>query len=76
VGAAEAVKAGLLKGKGGFWIHTSGTDLLLNPKVLNGAKDEHVGEVKVFDDWKNVMEVISFPGKSISLSIFFLFIYL
>lgn len=64
VGAAEAIKAGLLKGKGGTWIHTSGTDLLLNPRLLKGERDVEPKEIKVFDDWEGLDEVISFPGKN------------
>ncbi|TVY45739.1 hypothetical protein LSUB1_G000403 [Lachnellula subtilissima] len=63
VPAAEAIKAGLLKGQGGTWIHTSGTDLLLNPKLLKGEKDVEPKEIKVFDDWEHLDEVISFPAE-------------
>ena len=67
VGAATAIKQGMERGNGGYWIHTSGTDILLNPKLLRGEKDraEEVSEVKVYDDWDNTKEVISFPGKNI-----------
>ena len=63
VGAALAIKKGLEKGKGGYWIHTSGTDILLKPELLNGKRlEEGVSEVKVYDDWGQIREVISFPG--------------
>lgn len=63
VGAALAIKRGLEKGKGGYWIHTSGTDILLKPELLNGeGLEEEVSEVKVYDDWDLIREVISFPG--------------
>ncbi|KAH9213938.1 hypothetical protein DL95DRAFT_505012 [Leptodontidium sp. 2 PMI_412] len=60
VGAASAIKRGMEKGVGGYWIHTSGTDILLNPKILGGGRDDD-GEVKVYDDWDNVGELFAFP---------------
>lgn len=65
VGAAQAIKKGLEKGRGGVWIHTSGTDVLLNPKIFRGEKEkpEDVREVKVYDDWENERELIAFPGE-------------
>ncbi|PVH81839.1 NAD(P)-binding protein [Cadophora sp. DSE1049] len=60
VGAASAIKRGMEKGVGGYWIHTSGTDILLNPKILGGGRDDD-GEVKVYDDWDHVEELVSFP---------------
>ena len=55
VGAAEAISRGLKK-SGGYWIHTSGTDiLLLQPS--EGHKD-----VKTFDDWDAVKQCTSRPG--------------
>lgn len=67
VGAATAIKQGMERGNGGYWIHTSGTDILLSPKILCGEKDkaEEMSEVKVYDDWDNTKEVISFPDKYI-----------
>lgn len=56
VGAAEAISRGLKNGRGGFWIHTSGTDILLLQK-----SEEHTG-VKIFDDWDGVKECMSRPG--------------
>lgn len=66
MGAATAIKQGMERGNGGYWVHTSGTDILLNPKIFRGEKDkvEDVSKVKVYDDWDNVNEVISFPGKN------------
>jgi hypothetical protein len=65
VGAAKAIKAGLEKGKGGYWIHTSGTDILLKPELLSGkGVEQGVSDVKVYDDWEGIREVISFPGSS------------
>lgn len=54
------------RGTGGYWIHTSGTDILLSPKLLDGEKDT-AKKVKVYDDWDNINEVISFPGKIFQL---------
>lgn len=73
MGGAEAIKAGMergaaLKGKEGkaaYWIHTSGTDILLAPQLLNGNKiEESASEVKVYDDWDGIKELISFPRTS------------
>lgn len=63
VGAAQAIRRGLEKGKGGIWIHTSGIDILLPPGPRGGLK----GENKVFDDWEGVGECLSLPGKELSL---------
>ncbi|KAL2073862.1 hypothetical protein VTL71DRAFT_11188 [Oculimacula yallundae] len=60
VGAASAIKRGLERGNGGYWIHTSGTDILLNPKVLGGGRDDGK-ELKVYNDWDNVAELLKFP---------------
>ena len=65
VGAASSIKQGMEKGAGGYWIHTSGTDILLNPKILSGGRDDD-GEVKVYNDWENVEELMSFPGITLS----------
>ena len=66
VGAAEAIKKGLERGgKTTYWIHTSGTDILLNPELLGGKDIEEGvgdGEVKVYDDWEGIRELTSFPG--------------
>lgn len=65
VGAANAIKKGLESGNGGYWIHTSGTDILLNPELLKGKRDTaEVSEIKVYDDWDNIKEVITLPGKN------------
>lgn len=64
VGAANAIKTGLERGNGGYWIHTSGTDILLGPSLLQGNKETaEIGEVKVYDDWDNIKEIITLPGK-------------
>jgi hypothetical protein len=65
VSAAEAIKAGLQKGDGEmkYWIHTSGTDILLSPKILEGQEVENdVEKVKVYDDWDGIKELVSFNG--------------
>ena len=53
VGAASAIQREMHQGVGGYWIHTSGTDILLNLKILGGERDDG-GEVKVYDDWEHV----------------------
>lgn len=55
VGAAEAIAMGLKK-TGGFWIHTSGTDVLL----LQPSEDS--GSLKTFNDWERVNDCTSRPG--------------
>ncbi|KFY86000.1 hypothetical protein V500_07928, partial [Pseudogymnoascus sp. VKM F-4518 (FW-2643)] len=62
IGAANAIKKGLERGNGGYWIHTSGTDILLNPELLKGKKDTAgMSGIKVYDDWDNIKEVITLP---------------
>lgn len=61
LGAAEAIKTGLEKGKGGIWIHTSGTDILLPPGEKGGLE----GEEKVYNDWDGVTECLALPGKKL-----------
>lgn len=57
VGAAEAISRGLRK-SGGYWIHTSGTDvLLLQPS--EGQKD-----VKTFDDWDGIKQCTGRPDSA------------
>ena len=56
VGAAEAISRGLKNGRGGYWIHTSGTDILLLQE-----SEKHSG-LKTFDDWDGVKECMSRPG--------------
>lgn len=77
VGAASAIKRGLERGVGGYWIHISGTDILLNPEILAGHKDklENGNQVKIYDDWENVAEVMSFPGKNKSPFAYFMILY-
>ncbi len=57
VGTASAIQRGMQNGVGGYWIHRSGTDILLNPKILGGGRDND-GEVKVYDDWEHVEELM------------------
>lgn len=61
VGAALAIKRGLKKGKGGIWIHTSGTDILLPPGEKGGLE----GEQKVYDDWDGVSDCLALPGMNL-----------
>ena len=55
VGAAEAISRGLKK-SGGYWIHTSGTDILLL-QASEGHED-----VKTFDDWDGIGQCTKRPG--------------
>lgn len=55
VGAAEAISRGLKK-SGGYWIHTSGTDILL----LQPSEDQKV--IKPFNDWDGIQQCTSRPG--------------
>lgn len=57
--SAEAIKRGLEKGKGGVWIHTSGTDVTL---PTGPEKDKILKEGKVYDDWEGIEECLTFPG--------------
>ena len=57
VGAASAIQRGMQKGVGRYWIHRSGTDISLNPKILGGGRDND-GEVNVYDDWEHVEELM------------------
>lgn len=63
MGAALAIRRGLERGKGGVWIHTSGTDILLPPGPKGGLK----GEKKLYDDWDGIGECLSLPGKKLNL---------
>lgn len=38
VEAALALELGMQRGNGGYWIHTSGTDILLKPEILKGGR--------------------------------------
>jgi hypothetical protein len=46
---------------GGIYIHTSGTDVLLDPSKGIDSKAPKEG-VKVFDDWDGIGELRSLPG--------------
>ncbi len=59
VGAAQAIKRGMSKGSGGVLIHTSGTDVLIS----GGDANREGAGIKVYDDWENIRECLSFPGK-------------
>lgn len=56
VGAAEAISKGLKKSGKKYWIHTSGTDVLL----LQPSEDRQ--NVKTFDDWDLVKQCTSRAG--------------
>lgn len=57
VGAAEAISRGLKK-SGGYWIHTSGTDILL----LQPSESHE--DVKTFDDWDGIKQCTSRPDSA------------
>jgi hypothetical protein len=61
VGAAQAIRRGLEMGKGGIWVHTSGTNILLDPS----EKKDLEREKKIFDDWDGVSECLSLPGEKL-----------
>ncbi|KAL5341082.1 NAD(P)-binding protein [Aspergillus crustosus] len=54
--AAQAIVAGLEKRGGGIYIHTSGTDVLLDPRAPLHPTE---AGVKVIDDWDGIAEVTS-----------------
>ncbi|KAL4784472.1 hypothetical protein BJX76DRAFT_367672 [Aspergillus varians] len=58
--SAAAIVAGLKSRGGGVYIHTSGTDVLLDPI----AKLHATTEVRVFDDWEGIGEVTSLPDEA------------
>jgi len=60
VGAHLALKKGLDEGKGGVWIHASGTDILLPP----GEKGGLSGKGMTYDDWEGYGNCITIPGTS------------
>ncbi|KAL2870582.1 uncharacterized protein BJX67DRAFT_377936 [Aspergillus lucknowensis] len=56
--SAKAIVSGLKRRGGGIYIHTSGTDVLLDPRAsLSPPKDG----VRVIDDWDGIGEVTSLP---------------
>ncbi|KAL4862138.1 hypothetical protein BDV12DRAFT_190618 [Aspergillus spectabilis] len=56
--SAEAIVAGLNKRGGGIYIHTSGTDVLLDPRAPLHPPENGV---RVIDDWDGIAEVTSLP---------------
>lgn len=60
VPSVTAIINGLRKRGGGVYVHTGGTDVLLNPDDAGKADGK---EVHVFDDWDGIGELSSLPGK-------------
>jgi hypothetical protein len=60
VPSATAIINGLRKRGGGFYIHTSGADILLD---LTAEYQRPPGRIHIFDDWDGVAELTSLPGK-------------
>ncbi|KAL4741095.1 hypothetical protein BDV11DRAFT_77292 [Aspergillus similis] len=58
--SAEAIVSGLEARRGGIYIHTSGTDVLLDPHGEQHLSGEGVS-VKTFDDWEGIGELVSLP---------------
>ncbi|KAL4754406.1 hypothetical protein BDW72DRAFT_214300 [Aspergillus terricola var. indicus] len=58
--SAEAIVSGLEARGGGIYIHTSGTDVLLDPHAEKHSSSEGVS-VKTFDDWEGIGELVSLP---------------
>ncbi|KAL4994657.1 hypothetical protein BDV10DRAFT_176277 [Aspergillus recurvatus] len=58
--SAEAIVSGLEARGGGIYIHTSGTDVLLDPYAERYPSGEGVS-IKTFDDWDGIGEVRSLP---------------
>ncbi|KAL4925971.1 uncharacterized protein BDV17DRAFT_163351 [Aspergillus undulatus] len=58
--SARAIVAGLSRRGGGVYIHTSGTDVLLDPgeRVYESAEGVRV---RVFDDWEGIGSLRSLP---------------
>jgi hypothetical protein len=60
VPSATAIVNGLRKRGGGVYIHTSGTDILLDP----GHEIQSTpNRIHIFDDWEGISELTSLPGK-------------
>ncbi|KAL2839632.1 hypothetical protein BJY01DRAFT_219100 [Aspergillus pseudoustus] len=60
--SAQAIVSGLRKRGGGIYIHTSGTDVLLDPRAKPEPLKEAEGErVHVYDDWEGIGELKSLP---------------
>jgi hypothetical protein len=60
VPSATAIVNGLRKRGGGVYIHTSGTDILLD----SGREMQYTpNRIHIFNDWEGISELISLPGK-------------
>ncbi|PWY89197.1 nucleoside-diphosphate-sugar epimerase [Aspergillus heteromorphus CBS 117.55] len=63
VGAAKAIAAGLARGHSaanpGYWLHTSGTGILMFKDLDQNRFGEY--DEKVYDDWENVDELLNLP---------------
>ncbi|KAL4966119.1 uncharacterized protein BDV14DRAFT_171644 [Aspergillus stella-maris] len=66
ISSAEGIVEGLTRRGGGVYVHTSGTDVLLNPdekialNAAGGGKGDEKG-VRVFDDWDGIQELRELP---------------
>ncbi|KAL4800816.1 hypothetical protein BDV19DRAFT_352201 [Aspergillus venezuelensis] len=70
ISSAEAIIEGLTRRGGGVYIHTSGTDVLLDPNedvALSGGGHGIGGvkRVRVFDDWDGIDELRSLPDTAV-----------
>jgi hypothetical protein len=60
VPSATAIVNGLRKRGGGVYIHTSGTDILLD---LGHEMQCTPNRIHTFNDWEGISELTSLPGK-------------
>lgn len=60
VPSATAIVNGLRKRGGGVYIHTSGTDILLD---LGHELQCTPNQIRIFNDWEGISELTSLPGK-------------
>ncbi|EAU36702.1 conserved hypothetical protein [Aspergillus terreus NIH2624] len=66
VPSATAIVNGLRKRGGGVYIHTSGTDILLDPgHEIQSTPDR----IHIFDDWEGISELTSLPDEAIHRNI-------
>ncbi|KAL2802856.1 hypothetical protein BJX63DRAFT_413759 [Aspergillus granulosus] len=56
--SAQTIVNGLRKRGGGIYLHTSGTDVLLDPRA---KAEPPVGGVRVINDWDGIAELRSLP---------------